>query len=83
MDNLGNINLQLGNSQAALDAYQESLKIRRQLALNDPDSSHSARFNVIKLGRHQPPTRQAALDAYQRLQIRRQLALNSSQAHAW
>jgi tetratricopeptide (TPR) repeat protein len=78
-----------GDTQAALDAYQESLKISRQIAQNDPGSSQAQRdlsVSLNKLGdiNLQLGNSQAALDAYQEsLKIRRQIAQNdpgSSQA---
>jgi tetratricopeptide (TPR) repeat protein len=68
---LGNVNLSLGNTQVALDAYQKYNEIAKTLAANDPQSAQAQRDlaasysylgNVnLSLG-----NTQVALDAYQK-----------------
>jgi hypothetical protein len=40
---LGDVNLSLGNTQVALDAYQKSLEVAKTLAANDPQSAQAQR----------------------------------------
>jgi len=79
-EKLGNIQLRLGNTQAALTHYQTSLELRKKLSLQDPDNTGYQRdlsVSYNKLGDIQLRlgNTQAALTHYQTsLELRKKLS---------